>query len=402
MRIVQINGGVFGSTGRIMFGIADALKNAGHEALCFSPVTTTNKDREPDHEYTKIGGFRSRQLNVLCETVTGLHGSFSEFATANLLRKIEEFAPDLIHLHTIHGSYINLPMLFRYIKKNHIKTVWTLHDCWAFTGGCPYFDIQDCDKWKTGCHHCPIYREYPKCIYDNTAAMYRKKKELFSGVGDMRLVTPSKWLKNHVEQSFLRQYPVRVINNGIDLSEFRPTESDFRRRFGCENKTVLLGVAFGWGERKGLDVFVRLAEELPDDYRIVLVGTDDAVEKKLPSDIIPIRRTQNQNELAQIYSSADIFVNPTREEALGMVNVEALACGTPVLTFDTGGSPEIIDDTCGAVVPKNDIQALADEIRRIAGERPYTESACLQRAAQFDEKRRFGEYVALYEEMLYE
>lgn len=402
IKIVEINGGVFGSTGRIMFGIADALEDKGHEALCFSPVTDTNRYREPDHPYVKIGSFRTRQLNVLCEMVTGLHGSFARLATKRLLRRIDAFAPDLIHLHNIHGSYINLPMLFGYIRDRGLPVVWTLHDCWAFTGGCPYFDITGCDKWKTGCFGCPVYKEYPVSFYDNAKAMYRKKKRLFSGIDRMTLITPSRWLKAHADSSFLRQYPVRVINNGIDLSGFRPTKSDFKKRYGCEDSFILLGVAFGWGKRKGLDVFLRLAEELPGDFRIVLVGTDDSVDTQLPGNIISIHRTQDVNELVQIYSAADLFVNPTREDNFPTVNIEALACGTPVLTFDTGGSAEIIDDTCGFAVAKDDTGAMLSQIKRIADERPFTQEACVKRAALYDEKSRFAEYVSLYEEMLYE
>lgn len=399
LRIVEINGGVFGSTGRIMFGIADAAKEAGHDVRCFSPVTTTNRHHEPDHEYMKIGSFRSRQMNVLCETISGFHGSFSRIATRRLLKRIDEFSPDIIQLHTIHGSYINLPMLFRYIRTHRVRTVWTLHDCWSFTGGCPYFDIPDCDKWKSGCGGCPIYREYPKSMYDNTSVMYRRKKSLFTGIEDLHLVTPSAWLKELVGQSFLRDYPVRVINNGIDLSRFCPAESDFRKKYGLQDKYVLLGVAFGWGERKGLDIWIKLAQELSDRYRIVLVGTNNSVDSVLPDNVLSVHRTQDVRELCEIYSAADLFVNPTREDNFPTVNIEALACGTPVLTFRTGGSPEIIDEHSGSVVEKDDFTALVSEIERISVEKPFDRADCLKRASEFDEKHQLGKYVRFYEEL---
>lgn len=396
MKIVQINGGVFGSTGNIMFGIAQKAGGQGHETACFSPVTVTNRTKEPVHPYAKIGSFRKRQMNVLLSRLTGFEGCFSCFSTKRVLKRITNISPDLIHLHNLHGSYINLPMLFRYIKKHNIPVIWTLHDCWAFTGHCPYFTMAKCDKWKTGCHHCPQHREYPKSYVDNSKFMYRHKQKWFTGVQDLTIVTPSNWLAGLVGESFLKDYPVKVIHNGIDLTVFKPTESDFRKKHGCEGKFILLGVAFGWGVRKGLDVFVELASRLDDRFQIVLVGTDDAVDRNLPEGIISIHRTQNQAELAEIYTAADLFVNPTREEVLGLVNIESLACGTPVVTFQTGGSPECIDPTCGSVVPCDDIDALEQEILRIAEIKPYSTGACLNKAKEFDMNQRFSDILGLY------
>ena len=279
-----------------------------------------------------------------------------------------------------------------------MRVVWTLHDCWAMTGQCPHFAMIKCDKWKTGCHHCPQYRQYPQSYVDRTKTMWKFKKKWFTGVRNMTIVTPSHWLAELVKESFLKEYPVRVIHNGIDLSVFRPTESDFREKYHCENKHLVLGVAFDWGQRKGLDVFIELARRLGSDYKIVLVGTDEKVEQVLPDNIISIRRTQNQKELAEIYSVSDVFVNPTREDTFPTVNLEALACGTPVVTFRTGGSPECIDENCGCVVETNNVDILEQEIRRICNEKPFSEAACIRRAAGFDMRDRFEEYVRLYEE----
>lgn len=217
----------------------------------------------------------------------------------------------------------------------------------------------------------------------------------------MTLVTPSEWLAGLVKQSFLKDYPIRVINNGIDLEVFKPTPSNFRETYGCGDKKIALGVAFGWGARKGLDVFLDLAKRLDSErYQIVLVGTDENVDKQLPNTVISIHRTQNQTELAKIYTAADVFVNPTREENYPTVNMEALACGTPVLTFQTGGSPEILDVTCGSVVPKNDIDALYREIIRICETAPYSIEACLKKAKQFDKNEKFQEYIDLYRNLM--
>ena len=213
----------------------------------------------------------------------------------------------------------------------------------------------------------------------------------------MTLVTPSEWLAGLVKQSFLKDYSVQVINNGIDLSVFKPTESNFREKYNCEGKKVLLGVAFDWGERKGLDVFIHLAKWLDDSYQIVLVGTDDNTDEMLPDNMISIHKTQNQRELAEIYTAADLFVNPTREDNFPTVNIEALACGTPVLTFRTGGSPEMLDETCGAVVECDDVAAMEREIIRLTNEQSLCEKNCLTRAKSFDGSKCFEKYIELYD-----
>ena len=396
MRVAQINGGVFGSTGSIMFGIADALAEEGHEALCFSPVTTTNRNKEPDHSYIKIGRFFTRRLDVLSDMMTGNCGGAAVFATKKLIKELKRFDPDVIHLHVIHGGYVNIRMLFNYIKNSRAKLVWTMHDCWAFTGHCCHYDMIDCEKWKSGCGRCPLYRDYPKNLFDSSRRLYEEKKKLFTGIKDMTIVTPSNWLKAQISRSFLKDVRTVVINNGIDHGVFHPVESDFRNSVGCADKHIVLGVAFGWDKKKGLDVFAELADRLPDDMRIVLVGTDPASEAALPEKIIPIRRTQSKEELAGIYSAADVLVNPTREDTFPTVNIEALACGTPVLTVDTGGSPEIADASCGNTVPKNDVDALEKEVSRRCREKPYTKEACVGRSEKYDAKDKYAEYVRLY------
>lgn len=215
----------------------------------------------------------------------------------------------------------------------------------------------------------------------------------------MTIITPSQWLADLVKQSFLKEYPVKVIHNGIDLSVFKPTPSDFREKHQIgEKKKILLGVAFGWGARKGLDISIELSKRLdPEKYQIVLVGTDAQVDKQLPSNIISVHRTQNQKELAEIYTAADVFVNPTREDNYPTVNMEAIACGTPVITFQTGGSPEMIDEKTGMAVDAGDISRLEEEIERICNEMPYSREDCLKRAKQFDAQICFERYVELME-----
>lgn len=394
MRIVQINGGAKGSTGKIMMGIAEVARAQGHEVMCASPITTTNRDAGEDCGYYRIGTFNGRRLNVALARITGFNGCFAWFETYKLLKKIDEFKPDIIHLHNLHDSYINLPMLFSYIKKHNVPTVWTLHDCWAFTGQCPHFTIVKCYKWKVGCHNCPQYKEYPASLYDNTKKMWQLKKKWFTGVKNMTIVTPSEWLAGLAKESYLKEYPIQVINNGIDLDVFKPTKSDFREKYGISpSECVILGVSFGWNYKKGLDCFVKLRNELNEQYRIVLVGTDSSIDKQLPSGIVSIHRTQNQKELAEVYSAADVFFNPTREEVLGLVNLESLACGTPVVTFNTGGSPECIDEYSGIIVEEG------DDIKTVFEKKTYAnimEENCIKRAQQFKENEVYLKYLNIY------
>lgn len=398
--IVEINSCNAGSTGGIMLNVAKNARLYGIAVLCACANSKSN-NRKIDENTILIGNRYVRYI----ESFLGNFFSISLFiqfvSTYFFLRKIKKQGCVLIHLHNLHGSYINLPLLFRFIKKNNIPVIWTLHDCWSFTGRCPHFVMTKCDRWKTGCHDCPYPKKsYPQSYIDTTRMIWKLKKKWFTGIENCTIVTPSQWLADLVKQSYLKDYPVKVINNGIDLSVFKPTESDFRDKHGLLGKNVVLGVAFGWGARKGLDVFVELARRLPDDYRIVLVGTDDNVDKLLPAKMISIHRTQNQKELAEIYTAADVFANPTREENYPTVNMESIACGTPVVTFRTGGSPEIPDDTCGSVVGCDDIDAMEIEIRRICEEKPYSVEACLKRAKSFDMNDRFEEYVDLYKEFI--
>lgn len=380
-----------------MLQIAAEARKQGHEVYTCCPKSRSNLKKKVDHQIL-IGNIFSRNLHIKLAKLTGYNGCFSILSTWNYLRKIKKISPDLIHLHNLHNCYINLPMLFRFIKKYNIRIIWTLHDCWSFTGQCPYFTLAKCEKWKIGCYECQSYREYPPSRVDKTQKMWKLKKKWFTGINNMTIVTPSQWLADLVKQSFLKDYPVQVINNGIDLEIFKPISSDFCQRYSIsESQYVLLGVAFDWGKRKGLDIFVELSKRLDDkQYKIVLVGTDDSVDKILPKNIISIHRTQNQNELAEIYSAADLFVNPTREENYPTVNMESIACGTPVLTFRTGGSSEILDDKTGYVVDADDIDDLEKQIVCICTKQAFSEDDCLERAMKFANNIKFQEYINLY------
>lgn len=399
MKIMLINSVPYGSTGKIMFSISKIVKEKGGSAVAATGFSW-HKVQYEEHEL--IGNIFTKAAHMYLSNFFGNHGDYSVIPTKMLIRRINKFSPDIIHLHNIHGWYLNIPMLFRYLKKCHIPVVWTLHDCWAYTGGCAHYTFCNCDKWLTGCGECPNLSEYPiSSKIDKTKKMWELKKELFCDLPNLTIVTPSSWLANQVQKSFLNKYPVRVINNGINRNVFEPTDSPFFEKYGINKENhIVLGVSLGWNERKGLDVFVELSKKLPKEYTIVLVGTDDKTDQGLPSNIVSIHRTQNQQELAEIYSAADVFVNPTREDTFPTVNIEALACGVPVVTFVTGGSPEIIDETCGAVIECGDIDALKQKIVQVCEQRPYSKEACIIKSKQYDEKDRFNEYLKLYETII--
>lgn len=398
MKVVEINSVPYGSTGKITFTLAELLKEKGSCSTCFTGFSWHKNNYR---EFQQVGNFWTKTFHMYMSKLFGNHGCYSRISTNNLVKNIKAVSPDIIHLHNIHGWYINIPILFNYLKESNIPVVWTLHDCWAFTGGCAHFTFCGCDKWLIGCGDCNNLLEYPiSSKLDKTQKMWQMKKNCFCGFDNLTVVTPSRWLADLAGRSYLQEYPIRVIHNGVDLEIFKPCLSNFRKKYGIpENQYMILGVSLGWSERKGLDVFVNLANKLSNDYKIVLVGTDDKTDSQLPKSIISIHRTQNQQELAEIYSAADVFVNPTREENYPTVNMESVACGTPVLTFRTGGSPEMLDETCGSVVDCDDIAALEKEIIRICSEKPFTREACVKKAKQFDMNDRYKEYIELYSEV---
>ena len=389
MIIAQINATCgAGSTGKICISVSELLSENGVENYIF--YSSGSSDYPLGIKYANEIAIK---LQTRVSRIFGNYGFEAKIATKKLINKLEKINPDVIHIHNIHSHNCNLEILFKYIKKKNIKVYWTFHDCWTFTGYCTHFDMIGCEKWKTECNNCVQYR-YFSWFFDRSKYLFNKKKQLVLGI-NLTIITPSEWMAGLVKQSFLKGYPIKVINNGIDLNIFKPTKSNFREKYNLKDKYIILGVAFGWGKRKGLDIFIELSKRLDNSYQIVLVGTDDNVDKELPQKIISIHRTQNQNELAEIYTAADLFVNPTREENYPTVNMEAIACGTPVVTFNTGGSPEMLDSTCGTVVKKNDIDGIYNEIKRICETHPYSKDDCLKRAESFDKNLRFTEYLNL-------
>ena len=351
MKVLMINSvcGI-GSTGRICTDIADELTENGHECkIAFGRKAAPERYQKYAYRITSDGGVK---INALKARLFDNEGFNAARATKKLISFIEEYNPDVIHLHNLHGYYLNVEVLFDYLKKADKKVVWTLHDCWTFTGHCAYFDYPECDKWRENCGNCGRLNDYPKAIIDRSERNLAKKKEIFRGVKNLTVVTPSKWLAELAKQSFLGEYLIEVINNGIDTAVFRPTESNFKEKNGLSGKKIILGVANIWDARKGLGDFISLSKKISDDYRIVLVGLDEKQLGMLPENILGITRTSSAKELAEIYTAADVLFNPTYEDNYPTVNLEAQACGTPVVTYDTGGS--------GESVPKENVIAAGD------------------------------------------
>lgn len=396
MKVLQINSvcGI-GSTGKIATDIYDILIEQGHECrIAYGRYEARNI---PTEHTIKIGTDLDVKIHALMSRITDRTGFYSRKSTKKFIQEIEAYQPDVIHLHNIHGYFINIEILFGFLERYKKPVIWTLHDCWSFTGHCSYFDYIKCYKWKTQCHNCPQKSAYPKSsLFDNSKKNYMDKRRLFTAVDNMTIVTPSKWLAGLVNESYLGKYPVKVIHNGIDLEIFKPRESDFRNRYHIEDKTIVLGVANIWDERKGFKDFIKLSSMLDNQYVIVLVGLSEQQYADLPENIIGIKRTQNAKELAEIYSTADVFVNPTYEDNFPTVNLEALACGTPVITYDTGGSKECLEKYSGKMIEQGNLEELKKEIRNYKHKNVNSAMDYLKKNESLNKAECFREYIKIY------
>lgn len=355
---------------------------------------------EDEHEMPIVD-----QIGVRCHGVytrlTDRTGFASKRATKKLVTQLDDIKPDIIHLHNIHGYFINIEMLFGYIKKNRVKVIWTLHDCWPFTGHCAYFDMIGCEKWKTGCNHCSQLATYPASWnIDSSEWNWKKKKELFTGT-NITLVTPCKWLKDLVSQSYLSEYPVEVIYNGLDMSIYKPHKGAIREKWALNNDFIILGVANEWTKRKGLEDFVKLERKLKKEnfmsFKIVLVGLTKEQVKQLPKSMIRLRRTANVDELLELYTEADVYFNPTYEDNYPTTNIEAIACGTPVITYNTGGSPESISRKVGVIYEQGDIDSVVEYIKGHNTKKMGFDICPVDHKKLLDEEIMVEQYLDLYE-----
>lgn len=343
-----------GSTGRIAAAQCRELQSQGHECVL---AYGRGKAMCPDVKTYPIGSAWSVRLHGVRSRFLDDIGAGSRTATQEFLKWVGGFDPDVIWLHNLHGYYINLELLFGYLRSCGKEIHWTLHDCWAFTGHCAYYDFAQCDRWKTGCHDCPEKHSYPKSVLrDNSAGNYEWKKRLFTGIENLSVRVPSNWLKSQTAESFLREYPIEVVYNTVDRELFKPTSSDLRSKYALEGKKVVLGVANVWDMRKGLRDFLALEKRLSSDYQIVLIGLSAKQIKALPKSILGLPRTDSVQQLAQWYSVADVYVNLTYEDNYPTTNLEAQSCGTPCITYRTGGSVESVP--AENVVERGDLTGL--------------------------------------------
>lgn len=388
---------VTGSTGHITESVANLAQHHGWECYivhggryvkhpsCMKSIQSVSVFGEYMH-YTE---------SLLCDN----HGLASCRATKDVVNAIKTIQPDIIQLHCLHGYYLNYEILFKYLNLTDIPVVWTFHDCWAFTGHCAHFVTAGCEKWKTGCGECPLKGAYPKSLVDRSKRNFALKKELFSSNMNLHIVPVSTWMAKVVAESFLHDKSMTIIKNGININAFRPLA--FK---GIEKKRVL-GVSSVWHKDKGLYDFFKLRNILSiEEYEIILVGLNLKQLKELPMGILGIKRTESVQELALLYSSANVFVNPTYADTFPTVNLEAIACGTPVVTYRTGGSPEAISPDTGVVVEQGDVSAMANAIKTICdrGKEFYSAVCRKQAEEQFDENKCYESYIELYERLISE
>ena len=396
--LLQINVNVnSGSHGKIVESIGrQAIDNGWRSVVAYGRAMTPSES-----ELIRVGTGLDIKEHVLESRLFDNHGLASRKATHRFIKQLEQLSPDIVQLHVIHGYYLNYKILFDHLNSTDIPIVWTFHDTWAYTGHCGHYGSVNCKKWINQCESCPLkWKDYPKSITDFSKRNYNLKKKLFGESRNLHIVTVSEWLKHEVEQSFLQDKDIRVIHNGINLDIFHPDGSEKKH-----SRFRVIGVASQWGRLKGLDDFYKLRAILPKEYEIVLVGLKREQVKKLPEGIVGVERTESVAQLANLYSSADVFCNLTYADTFPTTNIEALACGTPVITYKTGGSPEILDHRTGAVVNVGDVETVSKKILQLNEkgvlERQNISSLCRQRAeAHYNENHCYEQYISLYDTLL--
>ncbi|MFZ1705232.1 MAG: glycosyltransferase [Saprospiraceae bacterium] len=401
MKVLQIDVSVnIGSTGRIAEQIGlKILQNNGESIIAFGRYEGSSKSKK-----IKIGNKFEQAHHLLLTRIFDKHGFGSVLGTKLFIKEIDKIDPDIIHLHNIHGYYINIEILFEYLIKSGKPVIWTLHDCWAYTGHCCYYSRYNCEKWKTECYKCPLTNYYPQSlVFDNSKNNYRIKNELFNALNNLTLVPVSDWLANEVSQSFLKSKNIFTIHNGVDINVFQYTDPTYLiEKHGLQGKKVLLGVASPWSDLKGLNDFIKLSAILDENHQIILIGLTASQIKSLPKNIIGITRLSDSSELVKYFSLADVFVNLSFAESFGLVTIEAMACGTPVVGYNLTATPELIKSGTGYVVEKSDITGIKKKIEKILqnGKKTYS-NKCRQNVEEFyNIDTQYDKYIQLYKEKM--
>ena len=398
-KLIQINTVCNTSTGKLMGDIQRKANELGYETLSIVGRRKVFQDIRCE----KIGNGVSFWIHVIINTVFDRQGYGSYFLTKKIVSRLRKENPDIIHLHNLHGYYINLPILFDFLSKEFKgKIFWTFHDCWPVTGHCAYFTAIGCEKWKNGCNKCPNKTEYPISLFlDASGKNYEDKRRMFNSLDNLIIITPSEWLAEIVKESYMNRYPVRVVNNGIDLKKFsyRKPQNEIFKKYGInKEKKTILGVASIWDARKGMKDFLLLAKFLSDEYQILLVGLSQKQIQGLPENIVGVKRTENQEELAMIYSLAQVFMNPSLEESFSLVTVEAIACGTPAIVLDTSAVKELVCDDNGIVLSRHEPEDYIKAIRKLEAKQ-LTRETIMETARKYDADAFAQKVIDLYEQM---
>lgn len=392
------------STGRIMQEIGElAIQNGWESYIAYSYGRDGVKPCRS--KQIPVGNKWDVALHGVVTRLFDAHGLMSQVATQKLVDQIQKIKPDVIHIHNIHGYFLNYQILFDFLSQNDIPVIWTVHDCWLYTGHCYCYTFIGCNKWQTGCGHCPQQRKFPASwLTDRSRQNFIDKKEAFTSVPTDRLtiVPVSEWIKGEMKKSFFKDYPFQVIHNGINTEVFKLSETEeVKSKYGLKGKHILLGVAALWHPEKGVADFLQLASMLHEDEVIVMIGVDEKLQKRLPHNVVGIKRTENIRQMAELYSAATAFVNPTWQDNYPTVNLEAIACGTPVVTYRTGGSVEAVTPETGFIVERGDVDGLLQAVRIIEqrGKASYIEPCRNYALAHFKKEDRYADYIRLYNKL---
>lgn len=390
------------STGRIVRELAAAARADGWEA--YTAFSAGRDGHAPDGIYRPIpvGSRLDVAIHGLATRIFDRHGLASAAATRAFVKQLERIAPDLVHIHNIHGYFLNYPVLFDYLRRSRVPVVWTVHDCWLFTGHCYHYDAAGCMRWQSVCHDCPQKHRFPASfIFDRSRRNFSDKRREFLSLapGQLTIATVSDWMNAQMRKSFFSHCPVITIHNGIDTSIFRPCpDSAVKASLGIGRKRMLLAAASIWSEQKGLSHLAHIARSMPADCALVMVGVDKKTARALPHDIIALPPTASPSDLARLYSAADVFLNPTLQDNYPTVNLEAIACGTPVVTFRTGGSVESITPFTGVVVEQGDSDAMLSAALNI--DKKALSGSCRSHAlANFSKDNTHKRYIDLYHKL---
>jgi len=399
--LLQINTVVnFGSTGRIAEDIGVMAINHGWRSY----IAYGRFGRNSQSELVDINSILGFHTHVFQTRLFDRHGLGSKKSTEKLVALIKQLKPNLIHLHNLHGYYLNIEVLFSFLSIADIPVVWTFHDCWPITGHCVYFDFVKCDKWKHECGSCIQKHRYPASYwFDRSTDNFRLKRKLFNSVKNLTIVTVSNWLAGVVRQSFLANVPLVTINNGIDTTVFKRVIShNVRKKYNLEDKFVILGVASSWDYRKGLDDFIELSRYLDGNCAIILIGLNKQQLNRIPNNILGLSRTDNIEELVDFYNIADVFFNSSLEETFGLTTIEAMACGTPSIVYNNTACPEALSDDTGFIVDKKDLSGVIQAIETVRKRsKDYYSNACIQRVGDlYDKNERYLDYLELYNSII--